>query len=588
MVVVAAVLALAVLWWVMPFETELAWLCSVLVVALSGLVLWLGGRGPTRAATGASPTLARLEALLAEVPFEQLSDTPVLLVTGDGLSALFDTFDRSNDIHMRFGAIWLRVDDPLDLPQSALAVGAYRDGAPPDGVLISVAPGLHAHGDAIEQRLRSVRQAVADTSGLQGGRLPAYVAIYQRLTSGIPADLPAAAQAQGQVVSETAERWYGMSVAPFPVDARRFESIVRAAEQDAQNAAGALGAAELAASLASVISWTQRVVLKQLSATDLPSPPVALHGVAWIDCGPASEGDSVWASDVSVQTRITRARAAASANPWPLPQQLIAALQRRRPVSPLTRTLTHCVALLACAAGAAFWGAATHNERMLAQVHSHLVRYAQIPPENDTAKREALRVLMAERDRLDRYARLGAPLRMSFGMYRGAALIPVLNEAIASYVPPPMPPSVITLDSLSMFDSGKATLKPGSTRRMVDALAMIKAHAGKRILIAGFTDDVGDAAFNLKLSAARAEAVRNWLVEASGIPATQFAIQGYGTHRPIASNGTEAGRAKNRRVEITLIPDVERPDRSSIFPGPLVSGYHRPGSDLRVSVEVAI
>jgi outer membrane protein OmpA-like peptidoglycan-associated protein len=85
---------------------------------------------------------------------------------------------------------------------------------------------------------------------------------------------------------------------------------------------------------------------------------------------------------------------------------------------------------------------------------------------------------------------------------------------------------------------------------------MIKAHPDKRILVAGYTDNVGDSDSNLKLSTARAEAVREWLIEASGITATQFAIQGYGDTRPIASNDTEAGRAKNRRVEITLVPDA--------------------------------
>ncbi len=113
-----------------------------------------------------------------------------------------------------------------------------------------------------------------------------------------------------------------------------------------------------------------------------------------------------------------------------------------------------------------------------------------------------------------------------------------------------------TLNSMSLFDSGKAQLKDGSTRVMVDALEMIKAHPDKRILVAGYTDNVGSPDSNLKLSTARAEAVRDWLIEVSGIPATQFAIQGYGDTRPIKANDTEAGRAKNRRVEITLVPDA--------------------------------
>ncbi|WP_155416775.1 OmpA family protein, partial [Burkholderia vietnamiensis] len=124
-----------------------------------------------------------------------------------------------------------------------------------------------------------------------------------------------------------------------------------------------------------------------------------------------------------------------------------------------------------------------------------------------------------------------------------------------SYVPPAPPPAIVTLDSMSLFDSGSARLKPGSNRAMVGALEMINAHPDKRILVAGHTDDTGDPNANLKLSAARAQAVRDWLVDASGIASTRFAIQGYGMTRPLAGNDTAEGRARNRRVEITLVPD---------------------------------
>ena len=85
----------------------------------------------------------------------------------------------------------------------------------------------------------------------------------------------------------------------------------------------------------------------------------------------------------------------------------------------------------------------------------------------------------------------------------------------------------------------------------------LASQAGKRVLVAGYADDQGRPDRNLKLSIDRASAVRDWLVEASGIPPTQFAIQGYGYTRPVADNATPEGRAKNRRVEITLVPDTQ-------------------------------
>jgi outer membrane protein OmpA-like peptidoglycan-associated protein len=210
----------------------------------------------------------------------------------------------------------------------------------------------------------------------------------------------------------------------------------------------------------------------------------------------------------------------------------------------------------------AFWASARNNEALLNRIGADLGRYSMIPSAHDAAKRNALQALVTDRDQLDGYARTGIPLRLSFGMYRGAGLMPALNDAIASYVPPPPPPAVVTLDSMSLFDSGRAQLKPGSTRVMVGALEMIKAHPNKRILVAGYTDNVGNPDSNLRLSTARAEAVRDWLIEVSGIPATQFAIQGYGDTRPIASNDTPGGRARNRRVEITLVPDVRTTEGS--------------------------
>jgi outer membrane protein OmpA-like peptidoglycan-associated protein len=331
---------------------------------------------------------------------------------------------------------------------------------------------------------------------------------------------------------------------------------MRAAEAQVQQAGSDPVPAARAAGLASIIVWTQRVVTGPLTDGSQPAAPWALLGMGWIDCGPASDPRSPWARDVRAHSRVMPPPMDASPAPWPLPQPLIEAMPARRWVSPRLAAVAHAIALLACAGALAVWGSARNNQALLTRIDADLDRFFTIPAEHDTARRDALQALVADRDQIDRYARLGVPLRLSFGMYRGTALTPVLNDAIASYQAPPPPPAVVTLDSMSLFDSGRAQLKPGSTRAMVGALEMIKAHPDKRILVAGYTDAVGNADSNLKLSIARAAAVRNWLAEASGIPMTQFAIQGYGDTRPIADNATDTGRAKNRRVEITLVPDV--------------------------------
>jgi outer membrane protein OmpA-like peptidoglycan-associated protein len=560
MVIFAAMLALAVLFSVLPVSRGLAWAVAigVMLIALAAIALRTVQRN--RAREQSAHVMAALGATTADLPVSLRTRMPLVLVIGDSLAQLFNRGSEEERLaHVSDGAIWLRVNNPRDLPRVEVAVKQWRDGRAPDAVVLSIAPASHASEDALTQFLRVARQAASDASRMLGTSLPGYIAIYQRLNASpvTAADL----------------QWYGVSSAGRLTDGRqRFEGVMRAAETQAQRAGNDPVAAARAAALASVIGWTQRVVTGPLTDGLQPAAPWALFGMGWIDCGPASDPSSPWVRDVNVQSGITPPPMPASPIPWPLPQPLIEAMPRRLWVSPRLAAVAHAIALLAYAAALAIWGSAKNNQALLTQIGADLGRFSIIPAEHDTARRDALQALVADRDQIDRYARLGVPLRLSFGMYRGVALTPVLNTAIASYQAPPPPPAVVTLDSMSLFDSGKAQLKPGSTRAMVGALEMIKAHRDKRILVAGYTDNTGNANSNLTLSIARASAVRDWLVEASGIAVTQFAIQGYGDTRPIAGNDTDAGRAKNRRVEITLVPDASPTEGTALGTQALMGG----------------
>jgi outer membrane protein OmpA-like peptidoglycan-associated protein len=553
----AAALALAVIWLMLPVGSGFAWTLTA-VIGIVVLAL-LGGytRRLVRAREQSEQVMIALGTATSDIPVRLRTRMPLVLVTGDGLPALFNRDGQERFAHVGDGAIWLRVDRPQELPQLAVAVRQWRDGRAPDGVVLSVAPALHTGADVLTQTLRLVHQAVADATRTLGTRVPGYVAVYQRLISGDSLHAQTAPQSDWLDTNGAAvAHWYGVSSATRLVDADRFEPVLRAAEDEVQHVAGERAVAARAAALASIVGWTQRVVIGALTDPQQPAAPWTLFGAAWIDCGPASGPGNPWQRDVERQTRVMRADAAASALPWPFPQPLIEAMPRRYWMSPRMIAFAHALAFLACAAAMALWASGKNNEALLARVGADLGRYSMIPAARDAARRDALQALVADRDQLDRYARTGVPLRLSFGMYRGAALMPALNDAIASYVPPPPPPAVVTLDSMSLFDSGKAQLKRGSNRAMVRAIEMINAHPGKRILVAGYTDNAGNPDSNLRLSRARAQAVRDWLIDASGIPATQFAIQGYGDTRPIASNDTPDGRARNRRVEITLVPDT--------------------------------
>jgi outer membrane protein OmpA-like peptidoglycan-associated protein len=532
-ILLAAALVIAVLFAVLPVSRGLAWVVgTVVALGTAGLVAartWQVGQA---ARDEAAHMLAALGTTTADLPDSLRTRMPLVIVTGDALGQLFDVDGyRERLVRIGDGVIWLRVTRAQDLPRLTAALRQWRAGRAPEAVVLSIAPALHACEDALAQRLRVIRQAIADARRMTGARLPSYVALYQRLMVTPAADGP--------------PQWYGVSTNMRLAGVQHFDAFKQASADPGH-----------AAALASVIDWTQRAVIGPLTDGLQPAAPCTPHGVSWIDCGPASAAGTPWARHVQAHTRVVPPPMPASVAPWPLPQPLIEALPQRPWVSPSLAAVAHAIALLACALALAIWGSARNNQALLTHIGTDLSRYSMIPPAHDSARRDALQALITDRDLLDHYGRIGVPLRLSFGMYRAAALTPVLNDAIASYQPPPPLPTVVTLDSMALFDSGRAQLNPGSTRVMVSALDLIKLHPDKRILVAGYTDNIGDPDSNLKLSVARAGAVRDWLVEASGIAATQFATQGYGDTRPIADNGTRAGRAKNRRVEITLVPDT--------------------------------
>jgi OmpA-OmpF porin, OOP family len=101
------------------------------------------------------------------------------------------------------------------------------------------------------------------------------------------------------------------------------------------------------------------------------------------------------------------------------------------------------------------------------------------------------------------------------------------------------------------FETGKATLKPESGAQLANVAAIMKAFPNAKIKIGGYTDNVGNAKANLKLSADRAKNVMAELVKL-GTEATRMESEGYGDQHPIAPNDTEEGKAKNRRISISV------------------------------------
>src|SRR5271165_905672 len=103
------------------------------------------------------------------------------------------------------------------------------------------------------------------------------------------------------------------------------------------------------------------------------------------------------------------------------------------------------------------------------------------------------------------------------------------------------------------FDTAKSDIKPESEPAIDQIAKLLTNDPALKVYIVGHTDMVGDAAANVKLSQARAQSVINALVSKRGIAAARLIAFGAGPYAPVASNKTDEGRARNRRVELVEI-----------------------------------
>lgn len=141
------------------------------------------------------------------------------------------------------------------------------------------------------------------------------------------------------------------------------------------------------------------------------------------------------------------------------------------------------------------------------------------------------------------------------------------------------------------FAFGESTLLPRATRSLDVVGKVLAKYPELRVEVAGHTDAVGAEDYNRTLSDARAQSVREYLINRFGIDLQRLVARGYGEARPIATNETEAGRALNRRVEfIVLNPEAAfRRDEGDDPSGrPAADEAGRTGQDLETMVRRAI
>ena len=468
---------------------------------------------------------------------------PVVLVCGDT-----GDWPGEGAVYRTAQGCWLRVTEAALQPTVRQLLGLRPELLSQLAVMACVAPQQHDNRERLTERLLTLRwqmvQILRDTRRQVPLLLSSRIAV-QAVTS------PIWHSARGDHAIQV---WQEGKV---PVSASVWL---------AQGAASArLYAQILFSAHARFISET---VLPPL-VEDNPDMPAARPAVVLYQHLPGQGKQherSLWQRFLVSHTSLKRVTGwtSAEAGGLALPDFILPFLPQGGGTTPRNRMLRQAFCLFTLAALIALCSSGWNNRQLLHRLSFDISQYQRTAVHDALARAQAVTTLRADAAFLNGWWRNGEPLRYGLGLYRGEWLrLPVL-AAIRSYVPPPPPvvkkvlpgPQTVRLNSMSLFDSGKFQLKSGSTKVLVNALVGIKAKPGWLIVVSGHTDNTGSSTLNQQLSLKRAESVRDWMRDTGDVPESCFAVQGYGESRPIATNDTPEGRAANRRVEISLVPQA--------------------------------
>ncbi|KEY60951.1 OmpA family protein [Serratia sp. DD3] len=519
---VAALLWL--LWYFIPMGNLLKVGITLLVLGWAGWIVWKN--------TGRHPVQANGEVADIDLPLLE-TQGPVVLVCGDGLDELF----QQQSLRKTAQGWWIRVDntDALGEWMRTLLEQQPRQ-AGQLSVMYACQPDQHQDEAVLRGAVKALRHQVFQAGKLAGFDLPVVLSCE---FSG--------PETPWVVVRGDKPVIYPEDQTPLALD-------------DWQQAGDNLGKLSI---LGQAFAFIQATLTDELVKTDRLSPAIQPFAVAFRTRAMPVTTQTLWSHWLWRRTCLRLPAGAQPAMPsrrfpdavLPLLAPFAVSLQGGQ----RTRRL---VLLIGLCALAALGFSANNNRGLITQVSTDLQRWYAIPMTHYEPKAQSLDALKQDVLLLERWQRQGEPMRFSLGYYPGQRLWLALQQAIDTYVPPSTPqteaePKIVRLDSLSLFDSGKAVLKPDSTKMLVNSLVGIKARPGWLIVVSGHTDNTGNAKQNQLLSLQRAEAVRNWMRDTGDVPESCFAVQGYGDSRPLAPNDTDAGRAQNRRVEISLVPQAD-------------------------------
>ena len=537
-----AVLALWLILGFWPLSTGSRVALSLLVVLVSGGMFWRQRRDSQARATAVRDIVDE------NLPPEDFQGA-VILVCGDN-APLFVSGSRHRETRQGW---YLWVKDAEQLPLLAQHLSLVRPALVSQiSVMLAVVPEQHTSGDDFTRSLRGWQRAVVQCRAAFGTIPPLWAATWVS---------PPVACAQAEPVwFTTVSQRSGIQVYQPGQGNVSLTEWTRETGSD-----GRFSRLSQGLWLDSLLAWQNSAVNDLLSVRqgELPVMKPCVQGMCMVPVSGIT--GNLWQQHITSVTALPP-DAVVTTEPLPLPELLLPALPRRRGVSRRMVFWGYAGLLGGIFLALAMLASWMNNQRLIRNVGDHLALYHQLTGKPVVPKLRAQQRLRADGALLDDWQRRGEPLRYRLGLYQGLRLVPSVEAAVSDWAPPPPPPPVIKkiiqgpktirLDSMSLFDSGKSALKAGSTRLLVNSLVGIKARPGWLIVVAGHTDNTGNAQLNQTLSQKRAEAVRDWMRDTGDVPESCFAVQGYGESRPVATNDTLEGRALNRRVEISLVPQA--------------------------------
>lgn len=541
--ILAAILALWLILGFWPLSTGSRVALSLLVVLVSGMMLWHQRRAAQARAA------AVWEIVDENLPPEDFQGA-VILVCGDN-APLF----VSGSCHRETRQGWyLWVKEAEQLPLLAQHMNLVRPALISQiSVMLAAVPEQHTSGDDFTQNLRGWQRAVVQCRAAFGTLPPLWVVTW--------ISPPVTCAEAGPVWITTVRPRSGIQVYQPGQGNVSLTEWTRESGSD-----GRLSRLSQVLWLDSLLTWQNSAVNDLLSERlgELPGMKPCVQGICMVPVS-GIEGN-LWQQYITSLTALPP-DTVVTTEPLPLPEILLPVLPRRRGVSSRMVFWRYAGLLGGIFLALAMLASWMNNQRLIRNVGDHLALYHQLTGTTVAPKLRAQQRLRADGALLDEWQRRGEPLRYRLGLYQGLRLVPAVEAAVSDWAPPPPPPPVIKkiiqgpkiirLNSLSLFESGKSALKAGSTKWLVNSLVGIKAKPDWLIVVSGYTDNTGNPQLNQTLSVKRAEAVRDWIRDTGDIPESCFAVQGYGESRPIATNDTVEGRALNRRVEISLVPQAD-------------------------------